>query len=71
MHDSFAKVYSSKSDDELLALAVDPGSLVEEANRALEAELERRNLEKPLPLSESLCLDCSLSRAGDPGGPYD
>ncbi len=53
MQDSFAKVYSSKSDDELLALSSDPDSLVEEANRVLEAELERRNLERPSPLSEA------------------
>jgi hypothetical protein len=52
MQDSFAIVYSSKSDGELLALADDPNSLVEEATRALDAELERRNLERPLTVSE-------------------
>jgi hypothetical protein len=52
MRDSFAIVYSSKSDDELLTLAANPDSLVEEANRALDAEMERRNLEKPSSLSE-------------------
>jgi hypothetical protein len=50
MQESFAQVYSSKPDDELLALAADPDCLVEEARRILEAELERRNLERPVPL---------------------
>jgi hypothetical protein len=51
MPESFAQVYSSKPDDELLALAADPDCLVEEARRILEAELERRNLERRFPLS--------------------
>jgi hypothetical protein len=50
MQESFAQVYSSKPDDELLALAADPDCLVEEARRILEAELGRRNLERPVPL---------------------
>jgi hypothetical protein len=50
MQESFAQVYSCKPDDELLGLAADPDSLVEEARRMLEAELERRNLERPFPL---------------------
>ena len=39
-----AHIYSSKTDDELLVLAADPGSLLETAQRALADELRRRNL---------------------------
>lgn len=42
--DSLAQVYSSKSNDELLALAADEGSLREEAIPILADELQRRNL---------------------------
>jgi hypothetical protein len=42
--DSFEEVYSSKSDDELLALAEQQASLREEAKPILADELRRRNL---------------------------
>ena len=42
--DSFVELYSSKTDDELLALASSPESLVEEARPILADELRRRNL---------------------------
>jgi hypothetical protein len=41
---SLAQLYSSKTDDELLLLAADPESLVEEARPILAEELRRRNL---------------------------
>jgi hypothetical protein len=42
--DSLAQLYSSKTDDELLWLAADPNSLVEEARPILAEELRRRAL---------------------------
>src|SRR5882762_7722609 len=42
--DSLAHVYLSKSDDELLSLAADPDSLVEQARPILAEELGRRGL---------------------------
>lgn len=42
--DSLVEHYSSKTDDELLALAANPDSLVEEARPILADELRRRNL---------------------------
>jgi hypothetical protein len=44
LRDSLAQVYLSKSDDELLSLAVDPDSLIEEARPILAEELGRRGL---------------------------
>ena len=41
---SLAQLYSSKSYDELLALAADPDSLSEDARPILEREIRRRNL---------------------------
>lgn len=41
---SLAQLYSSKTDDELLLLAADPNSLVEEARPILVEELRRRAL---------------------------
>jgi hypothetical protein len=41
---SLAQLYSSKTDDELLALAADTNSLVEEARPILASEIRRRNL---------------------------
>lgn len=43
--DSLEKLYSFKTDDELLALAVNPESLVDEARCVLSEELRRRNLD--------------------------
>lgn len=43
-HGSLAQIYSSKTDDELLALAADPDSLVGEALATLTEELRRRKL---------------------------
>lgn len=43
--------YSSKTDDELLALAANPSSLVEEAQLVLATELRRRNLAVLIPTS--------------------
>ncbi len=60
---SFAKAYSSKADDELLALAAEPDSLVEEARRVLEVELRRRNLERPLRVGVGPTLARSGSNA--------
>jgi hypothetical protein len=42
--DSFVQLYSSKTDDELLALASSPDSLVDEARPILADELRRRDL---------------------------
>lgn len=42
--DSLVQLYSSKTDDELLALAANLDSLVEEARPVLADELHRRNL---------------------------
>jgi hypothetical protein len=47
LHDSLAQVYLSKSDDELLSLAADPDSLIEEACPVLAKELGRRGLIVP------------------------
>jgi hypothetical protein len=41
---SFTQIYSSKTDDELLALAAARESLVEEAHSVLASEMQRRNL---------------------------
>ena len=50
--DSLVQHYSSKTDDELLALAANPDSLVEEARPLLADELRRRNLDvQPIPTS--------------------
>ena len=62
--DSLARLYSSKSDDELLALAAEPESLVEEARRSLEFELRQRNLEKPSPSS----VGSTVARPEPPSG---
>jgi hypothetical protein len=43
-----AQLYSSKTDDELLTLAADPYSLVDEARPILADELHRRNLAQPI-----------------------
>ena len=43
-HGYLPQLYSSKTDDELLALAADPDSLVKEAQAALTDELRRRQL---------------------------
>lgn len=40
----FAAIYAQKSNDELLRLAADKGSLTEEAQRALDAELAKRGV---------------------------
>jgi hypothetical protein len=48
--DDLMQVYSSKTDDELLALAASRDSLVEEARPILEGELRRRSLVgQPIP----------------------
>jgi hypothetical protein len=48
--ESLAQRYSSKTDDELLRLAADSNSLLEEAQHALADELRRRNLVgRPVP----------------------
>src|SRR5437899_1597883 len=47
LRDSLAQVYSSKNDDELLSLAADPDSLIEEAIPLLAEELGRRGLSVP------------------------
>jgi len=44
LRDSLVEVYLSKSDDELLSLAADPDSLIEEARPILAEELGRRGL---------------------------
>src|SRR5258706_12535174 len=44
LRDSLVQVYLSKSDDELLLLAADPDSLIEEARPVLAEELGRRGL---------------------------
>jgi len=44
---SFQELYSAKTDDELLALAADSGSLREDAKSVLAQELQRRNLQQP------------------------
>jgi hypothetical protein len=41
---SLAEIYSSKTDDELVALAADPDALVDEARPVLADELLRRNI---------------------------
>src|SRR5271169_6233004 len=43
-HESLEEIYSSKTDDELLAISADDGSLREEAKSILADELRRRNL---------------------------
>ncbi len=48
--DSLEEVYSSKSDDELLALAEEQASLREEAKQVLADELQRRNLNGYAPI---------------------
>ena len=48
---ALAQHYSLKTDDELLALAADYGSLADEAQSLLAAELRRRNLEAPISTS--------------------
>ena len=40
----FTKEYETKSDDELLLLAIDPSELTDDANQALSAELRKRGL---------------------------
>lgn len=47
--DSLEQLYSSKTDDELLALAADQESLLDEARPILGKEIRRRNLVAPLP----------------------
>ena len=44
LRDSLAQIYLSKTDDELLSLAADPDSLVEEARPILAEELGRRGI---------------------------
>jgi hypothetical protein len=46
---SFQQNYALKTDDELLLLSSDRGSLVAEARRALEEELRRRDLQEGSP----------------------
>jgi hypothetical protein len=41
--ETLATLYSSKTDDELIALAADPNSLTEAAQSVLASELLRRN----------------------------
>ena len=65
--DSFTLAYSSKSDYELLALAAERDSLVEEARRVLNIELRRRNLEGPLPVSAGPTVAGPESHAGIKG----
>lgn len=45
---SFAQSYSSKTDEELLALVAERDFLVEEARAVLASEIERRNLTNPV-----------------------
>jgi hypothetical protein len=63
--DTLAQVYASKSDQELLALAADPNSLVEEARVVLEGEMRRRNLVagQQLEAEEEVVLEPSSSLA--------
>jgi hypothetical protein len=49
---SLAEIYSSKSDDELIALAGDAGALVDEARPVLADELRRRNITVKLSAAE-------------------
>jgi hypothetical protein len=49
---SLAEVYSSKSDDELIALAGDADALVDEARPVLADELRRRNITVKLSATE-------------------
>jgi hypothetical protein len=49
---SLAEVYSSKSDDELIALASDADALVDEARPVLADELRRRNITVKLSANE-------------------
>jgi hypothetical protein len=49
---SLAETYSSKSDDELIALAGDAGALVDEARSVLADELRRRNVTVKLSAAE-------------------
>jgi hypothetical protein len=46
MDKDFSLEYSKRSDDELLQLATDRGSLTERADAALTDELRRRNLKE-------------------------
>ena len=50
--DSLAQRYSSKTDDELLTLAADQGSLTPEARALLATELDHRKLIKRNSISE-------------------
>ncbi len=52
--DSFAQLYSSKTDDELIALAADLDSIVDEARPVLADELRRRNLASFQPTSAAV-----------------
>jgi hypothetical protein len=65
---SLKQLYSSKTDDELLVLAADPASLVEEAHSALADELQRRNLaDLPLPVGvEAGTASAALLTQGSP-----
>lgn len=45
---SLQEIYSTKSDEELLALAADNASLREDAKPILAQELQRRNLQQPM-----------------------
>ncbi len=49
---SLAEIYSSKSDDELIALAADADALVDEARPVLADELLRRNITAKLSATE-------------------
>lgn len=60
----FAKPYSSKFDGEPLALASEPDSLVEEARLTLDAELQRRNLERPSLVSAGSTHAATVSHWG-------
>lgn len=62
--DSFTQAYSAKSDYELLALAAERDSLVDEARQVLEAELRRRDLDGPSPVSASPSFTESQSFVG-------
>jgi hypothetical protein len=65
LRDSLVQVYVSKSDDELLSLAADPDSLIEQARPILAEELGRRGLAAPAPaVVESQPPDFWSSAAG-------
>ena len=60
-------LYSSKTDDELLALAADLDSLVDEARPVLADELRRRNLTSSQTTHASIESQTVRSRAASVG----